>query len=77
MTALISIIVTTIVIYIGCKHAKLKSLVTSIALQQIKGMDAALEQDRFKDIYCTCKIQWYTISLLLLILLGIIFIVGT
>ena len=61
----------------GCKHAKLKSLVTSIALQQIKGMDAALDQDRFKDIYCTCKIQWYTIAMLLLILLSIIFIFTT
>ena len=53
ITALISLIVTMIVVYIGWKHAKLKSLVTSIALQQIKGMDAASDQDRFKDIYCT------------------------
>ena len=27
------------------------------------------------DIYCTHKIQWYTIAMLLLILLGIVFIV--
>ena len=50
---------------------------TSIALQQIKGTDTALDQGRFKDIYCTCKIQWYTIAILLLILLGIIFIFTT
>ena len=50
ITALISLIVTTIVVYLGCKHAKLKSLVTSIALQQIKGMDAASDQDRYTDI---------------------------
>ena len=29
------------------------------------------------DIYCTCKIQWYTIAMLLLIVLGIDFIVTT
>ena len=67
----------TIAFYIVCKHAKLKSLVTGIALQQIKGVDAAFDQDRFNDIYCTCRIQWYMIAMLLLILLGIIFIVTT
>ena len=35
ITTLKLLIVTTIVIYIVCKHAKFKSLVTSIALQQI------------------------------------------
>ena len=40
-------------------------------------MDSALDQVRYKDIYCTCKIQWYSIAMLLLILLGIIFIVTT
>ena len=50
---------------------------TSIVLQEIKGTNAAFDQDRFKDIYCTCKMQWYIIAMLLLILLGIIFIVTT
>ena len=77
VTALISLVVTSIVIYIVCKHAKLKSLVTSIPLQPIKGMNATFDQDRFNDMYCTCKIQWYMIAMLLLILLGIIFIVTT
>ena len=76
-TALISLIVTTIVEYLGCKHAKLKSLVTSLALQQITGVEATSEQGRCMDIYCTCKIQWYTVAMLLLILLGVIFIVTT
>ena len=77
ITVLIFLIFTTIVVYLGCKHANLKSLVTSIALQQIKGMDAASEQDRYMDIYCMCKMQWYTIAMLLLILLGLVFIVTT
>ena len=36
VTAIISILVTTLVIYILCKHMKLKTLVTSLALLQIK-----------------------------------------
>ena len=60
-----------------CKHAKLTSLVTSIALQQIKGTDMTFDQDMIKDIHCTCKIQWYAIDMLLLILLGIIFSIST
>ena len=77
ITALISLIVTTIVVYLGCKHTKLKSLLTSIALQQIKETNPASEQDSNMDICCTCKIQWYTNVLLLLILLGIVFIITT
>ena len=73
-TKLISLIVTMIAAYLGCKHTKLKSLVTSLALQQIKGMDAASEQDRYMDIYFHVK---YNGTLLLLILLDIVFIVTT
>ena len=57
ITALMSLIVSSIVIYIVYKHVKLKSLVISIALQPIKGMGTAFDQYRFNDIYCTCKIQ--------------------
>ena len=49
----------------------------SIALKQIKGKDTAFEQDIIYHIYCTCKIQQYTIAMLLLILLCIIFIATT
>ena len=77
VTALISLVVTAIVSYILYKHAELKSLVTSIALQHIKGTDTVLEQDMINDINCTCKTQWYTIAMLLLVLLGVIFIITT
>ena len=75
--ALRSIVVTVIALYIVCKHAKLKSLVTSIALQYIKETDVAFDQDMINDIPCTYKLQWYTIAVLLLILLGMIFIFTT
>ena len=54
---------------------KLTSLVTSLALQQIKevGMVAIQEHVSIaQDIECTCKIQWYTIFMLSLSILGIV-----
>ena len=58
--------VTSIVLYIICKHAKLKSLVTSLTLQQLREVDTVTRQQHVSvlhDIECTCKIQWYTICL--------------
>ena len=40
ITAIISLFVMTLVMYILCKHMKLKMLVTSLALQQIKEVGA-------------------------------------
>ena len=40
----------------------------------MKGTEA-LDQDRFKDVYCTCQMQWYMIAMMLLTLLGIIFMI--
>ena len=61
--------------HILCKHMKLKSLVTSLASQQIKGVGAVVKQEHVsivQDIECTCKIQWYTIVMLSLSILGIV-----
>ena len=74
VTALISLIVATVVISVVCKHAKLNALMTSIALQQIQ-RTKAIDQDRFKDVYCTCQMQWYNIVIILLTLLCMIFMV--
>ena len=70
VTALIMIIIKLIVIYVVCSPSKLKAMVTNIALQHLKGVEAI--DSRFQDVYCTCKIQWYIIALFLLILLGIV-----
>ena len=40
VTALITIIITVVVIYLVCSHSKLKTLVMSIALQHLKGVEA-------------------------------------
>ena len=64
VTAITLLIVTPIVMHLLCKHMKLKSLVTSLALQQIKEVGAVAKQESVtlvQDIICYCKIQWYTI----------------
>ena len=66
--------------YIVCRHAKLKSLVTSIAFQQIRGANAVFEQEQVStmhNIECTCKMQWYTIVTLGLVIVGLIIFVIT
>ena len=56
VVAIISILVTILVMYLLCKHMKLKTLVTSLALQQIKEVGAATrKEDILPDIECTCK----------------------
>ena len=71
--ALVTIIITLVVIYMVCRQSKLKTLVANIALQHIKGIEAA--DPRYQDIYCMCKMQWYIICMLLIVLLGMIYLV--
>ena len=72
VAVIILILVTTLVMYILCKHIKLKTLVTNLALQQINEVGAVTRQeDILPNIECTCKIQWYTILMLSLSLLGL------
>ena len=66
VTAIISLVFMSIVMNIISKHAKLRSLVTSLALLVLI----------MQDIECTCETQWYMIVTLGLVILGImIFIV--
>ena len=71
--ALVTIIITLVAIYVVCRQSKLKILVANIAFQHIKGLEAA--DPRYRDIYCTCKMQWHIIGMLLIILLGMIYLV--
>ena len=59
VTVVIPIVVTAIVMYMLCKHMKLKTLVTNLALQQIKEVGMVANQEGVtlvQDIECTCKI---------------------
>ena len=71
--ALVRIIITLVVIYMVCRQSTLKTLVANIALQCIKGIEAT--DLRYQDIYHACKMQWYIIGMLLIILLGMIYLV--
>ena len=64
ITAVISLLVTTLAIYLLCKHKNLRMLVTSLALQQVKEVDIVTTQ---KEINTECKILTY-ISLAITIL---------
>ena len=55
---------------------KLKSLVTSLALLQIKEVGTVAKQEHVsivQEIECTCTFQWYMIFMLSLSILGIVF----
>ena len=62
ITAIISLLVTTLAIYLLCKHKILRMLVTSLALQQVKEVGAVT----WKEINTECKSLTY-ISLVLTI----------
>ena len=62
-----------VIIHMVCGQSKLKTLVANIALKCVKGIVAA--DPRYQDIYCACKMQWYIIGMLLIILLGMIYLV--
>ena len=71
IAALITMIISIIVIYMVCGQSKLKALVENIALQCAKAVEAADTTDR----YCICKTNWYIVGLLLIMLLGITYLV--
>ena len=60
VTAIISLVVTSIGMYIISKHTKLNFLVTSLALQQIREVCMVAKQEHVSIIHgieSTCKIQ--------------------
>ena len=69
--ALVTMILTLVVIYVVCGQSKLKALVANIALQHAKAVEA--EDTTYR--YCICKSNWYIVGLLMLILLGITYLV--
>ena len=68
---LITLIIMLIIIYVLYGQSKLKALVTNIALQRIKAVEAA----DMSDMLCTCKTQWYIMGMLIIITLGMLYLV--
>ena len=54
-------------------QSKLKALVTNIAMQRIKAVEAA----DVSNMLCTCKTQWYIMVMLTIITLGMLYLVTT
>ena len=68
--AIISIIATVVTIYAICKHNKLRVLVTSLALQQVK--EVKVEGTEDVDYKCQCRAQFYIILILSIAMVGLI-----
>ena len=66
---LITLIITLIIIYVMYGQSKLKALVTNIAMQRIKAIEAA----DMSDMLCTCETQWYIMGMLTIITLGMLY----
>ena len=69
--ATVTMIITLVIIYIMYRQSKLKVLVTNIAMQHIKGVEAT----DMNDMLCTCKTQWYIMGILIIITLGMLYLV--
>ena len=68
---LITLITTLVIIYVMYGQSKLKALVTDIAMQQIKTVEAT----DMCDMLCMCKTQWYIMGMLMIITLGMLYLV--
>ena len=68
---LITLVITLIIIYVLYGQSKIKALVTNIALQRIK----AVEATDMSDMLCTFKTQWYIMGMLIIITLGMLYLV--
>ena len=69
--AIISVITTMIIIYVLCKHTKFRTLVVSLALQQVKEVSAsAIKKD--ENYMCDCTSQFYIILALSIPMIGLV-----
>ena len=68
--AIISVITTIIKIYAICKHNKLRVLVTSLALQQVK--ELKVEEIRDRNYKHECTSQFYIILALSIVIIGLV-----
>ena len=71
IATILSVIATTTIVHIMCKHAKLKALLTGIAFQPIRETDAIFGSNNENE-YCNCDAQWYTIATLASMIIGLI-----
>ena len=70
--AIISVITTTIIIYVLCKHNQLQTLVASLALQQVREVSASTTKKEDDNYMCNCTAQFYIILALSFTIIGLV-----
>ena len=68
--AIISVITIMIIIYTLCKHNKLRTLVVSLVLQQVK--EVSMIEIKKEEYRCECTYQFYVILALSIIIIGLV-----
>ena len=69
--AIIWVITTVIIIYVLCKHNKLRTLVASLALQQVREVSASTTKKEDENYTCDCTSQFYIILALSIAIIGL------
>ena len=68
--AIISLLFTNLAIHLLCKHKKLRTLVASLALKQVREVGTVTTQEEVTE--CTFKIQIYIILALTVTIFGLL-----
>ena len=66
IAAILSMLAMVVIIHLVCKHTKLKALLTGIAFQWVKQIEAIFDDDQMQK---HCTVQWYTIAVLTLMII--------
>ena len=74
IAAVLSMLATAAIIYLVCKHSKLKALVTVITFKALKQTETLMVKS---NIVQNCTAQWYTIAALTLMVIGLIIYIFT
>ena len=61
-----------IIMYALCKHNKLRTLVASLALQQVKEVSTSTIKKEDKNYMCNCTSQFYIILALSIAIIGLV-----
>ena len=69
--AIISVITTMIILYVLCKHNKLRTFVVSLALQQVKEVSAWATKQEDNNM-CNCTSQFFIILALSITIVGLV-----
>ena len=60
-----------IILYILCKHNKLRTLVANLALQQVKEVSVSASKQEDNNM-CNCTSQFYIILALIISIIGLV-----